>query len=322
MAAFQSFVVCFIVAFAVVVSPTCAKLSPDFYAKVCPKALPAIRSVVQNAIFREPRNGASLLRLHFHDCFVNGCDGSVLLDDTANFTGEKTALPNLNSLRAFDVVDEIKTAVNKACRRNVVSCADILAVAARDSVDILGGSSYYYKVLLGRRDARNASKNDANNDIPSPLLNFTQLLSNFQAHGLNLKDLVALSGSHTIGLARCIAFRGRIYNDTNINPAFAASRQQQCPVTGGDNNTEPLDATTKRFDTVYFRSLIKSKGLLHSDQELFKGKGSESDKLVQLYSTHPHNFARDFAASIIKMGNIKPLTGNQGEVRLNCRKVN
>jgi peroxidase len=186
----------------------------------------------------------------------------------------------------------------------------------------LGGSSYYYKVLLGRRDARNASKNDANNDIPSPFFNFTQLLSNFQAHGLNLKDLVALSGGHTIGLARCIAFRGRIYNDTNINPAFAASRQQQCPVTRGDNNTEPLDATTTRFDTVYFRSLIKSKGLLHSDQELFKGKGSESDKLVQLYSTHPHNFARDFAASIIKMGNIKPLTGNQGEVRLNCRKVN
>jgi peroxidase len=187
----------------------------------------------------------------------------------------------------------------------------------------LGGSSFYYKVLLGRRDARNASKNDANNDIPSPLLNFTQLLSNFQAHGLNLKDLVALSGSHTIGLARCIAFRGRIYNDTNINPAFAASRRQQCPVTGGDNNIEPLDATTTRFDTVYFNSLMNSEGLLHSDQELFKGDGSESDKLVQLYSTTDNlNFAKDFAASMIKMGNIKPLTGNQGEVRLNCRRVN
>jgi hypothetical protein len=71
MAAFQSFVVCLIVAFAVVVSPTCADLCPDFYAKVCPDALPTIRSVVQNAINHEPRIGASLLRLHFHDCFVN-----------------------------------------------------------------------------------------------------------------------------------------------------------------------------------------------------------------------------------------------------------
>jgi peroxidase len=186
----------------------------------------------------------------------------------------------------------------------------------------LGGSSYYYKVLLGRRDARNASRNDANTNLPPPFFNFTQLLSSFQAHGLNLKDLVALSGGHTIGLTRCIAFRARIYNDTNINPAFAASMQQHCPVTGGDNNTEPLDATPTRFDTVYFKSLLKSKGLLHSDQELFKGDGNESDKLVRFYSTHHLNFAKDFAASMIKMGNIKTLTGKQGEVRLNCRRVN
>jgi hypothetical protein len=62
-------------------------------------------------------------------------------------------------------------------------------------------------------------------------------------------------------------------------------------VTGGDNNTEPLDATPTRFDTMYFRSLMKSEGLLHSDQELFKGDDSKSDKLVQLYSTtHNLNF--------------------------------
>jgi len=47
------------------------QLTPDFYNKVCPQALPVIKSVVQRAIFRERRMGASLLRLHFHDCFVN-----------------------------------------------------------------------------------------------------------------------------------------------------------------------------------------------------------------------------------------------------------
>lgn len=66
-----------------------------------------------------------------------GCDGSVLLDDTRNFTGEKTALPNINSIRGLSVVDEIKAAVDKACKRPVVSCADILAIAARDSVSIV-----------------------------------------------------------------------------------------------------------------------------------------------------------------------------------------
>ncbi|XP_061350615.1 peroxidase RIP1-like [Gastrolobium bilobum] len=304
-------------------NPSHAQLTPDFYNEVCHQALPIIKSVVKNAISRERRMGASLLRLHFHDCFVNGCDGSVLLDDTPNFIGEKTAFPNMGSIRGLEVIDEIKAAVDKACKRPVVSCADILAIAARDSVSILGGSRYWFNVLLGRRDARTASKDAANSNLPAPFLTFSQLLSNFQSHGLDLKDLVALSGAHTIGFAHCSTFQSRIYNDTNIAPKFASALQGMCPKSGGDNNLVALDhATPTRFDTSYYKALLSKRGLLHSDQELFKGDGSESDALVQLYSKNPFAFARDFKASMIKMGNMKPLTGNFGEIRMNCRKVN
>lgn len=65
---------------------------------------------------------------------LQGCDGSILLDDTETFKGEKTAGPNKNSVRGFEVIDNIKTAINLVCLDNVISCSDILAVAARDSV--------------------------------------------------------------------------------------------------------------------------------------------------------------------------------------------
>jgi peroxidase len=57
----------------------------------------------------------------------------VLLDDTSTFEGENTAAPNLNSTLGFEVIDAIKKDLESACPGKV-SCADILTMAARDSV--------------------------------------------------------------------------------------------------------------------------------------------------------------------------------------------
>ena len=182
----------------------------------------------------------------------------------------------------------------------------------------MGGPSY--QVVLGRRDERTASLNNANTNLPPPFS--TLLLSLFQSHGFELKDVVVLSGGHTIGLARCVTCRAHIYNETNIHPGFAASMQRVRPATGGNDNKAPLDETTEKIDTLYFKALVQSRGLLHSDQELFKGDGSESEYLVQHYSNNPKECYKDFGDSMIKMGNMKVLTGTDGEIRLNCRKIN
>ncbi|XP_055832456.1 peroxidase P7-like [Solanum dulcamara] len=319
MASFKSAIVLFFLVS--LMGSSSAQLTTGFYSKSCPKLYETVKSVVNSAIQKETRMGASLLRLFFHDCFVNGCDGSLFLDDTSTFTGEKRAQPNFNSARGFEVIDNIKSAVEKVCP-GVVSCADILAVTARDSVVILGGPNW--DVKLGRRDARTASQGAANSSIPTPTSNLNRLISSFSAVGLSTKDMVALAGAHTIGQARCTSFRGRIYNETkNLDASLARTRQNNCPRTSGsgDNNLAPLDLQTPtNFDNHYFVNLVNKKGLLHSDQQLFNG--GSVDSIVKSYSNNPSSFTTDFVTAMIKMGDIRPLTGSKGEIRKNCRRIN
>ncbi|KAI3671571.1 hypothetical protein L1987_87310 [Smallanthus sonchifolius] len=303
--------------FAIATTSSDSGLYPSYYDRVCPQALPTIKRVVEDALAQERRMGASLLRLHFHDCFVNGCDASILLDQTTTIDSEKNAAPNANSARGFEVIDKIKYEVDKVCGGPVVSCADILTVAARDSVVALGGPTW--NVKLGRRDSTTASRTAADANIPSPFMDLPALIKNFKDQGLDEEDLVVLSGAHTLGFAQCRTFRNRTYSDTNIDPAFASHLRTICPQVGSDSSLAPLDPTPASFDVKYFTNLVSKKGLLRSDQALFNG--GETDELVSEYNGNQNEFFEDFAESMIKMGDIKPLTGNRGQIRNNCRKV-
>ncbi|XP_057825569.1 cationic peroxidase 1 [Cryptomeria japonica] len=294
------------------------QLSSTFYDTTCPNLSSTVQTAVNSAVATEARMGASLVRLHFHDCFVNGCDGSILLDDSTNITSEKTARPNNNSVRGYDVIDTIKSQVEGICS-GVVSCADIVALAARDSVVALGGPSW--TVLFGRRDSLTANQTGANSDLLPSNSSLSNLISGFSAKGLSTQDMIALSGAHTIGQARCITFRTHIYNETNINSTYATSVQANCPFNGGDDNLSPLDVQTPTtFDIDYYTNLINQQGLLHSDQELFNNGSADSQ--VTTYANDQTTFFSDFAAAMVNMGNISPLTGTSGEIRTNCRVPN
>ncbi|GMY38249.1 peroxidase 4 [Fagus crenata] len=297
------------------------QLSATYYASSCPILFRTIKSIVETTISKEARMGASILRLFYHDCFVNGCDGSLLLDDTPNFIGEKTSPANRNSARGFEIIDSIKSAVEEICP-GVVSCADILAIASRDAVFILGGPNW--TVELGRRDATTASQAAANTSLPSLGLTLDEFINSFNKLGLSTRDLVALLGAHTIGQAKCVTFRDRIYNETSsIEDSFARTRQVDCPRTIGsvDNNLAPLDLQSPtQFNNNYYQNLVQNRGLLHVDQQLFSG--GSSDTIVTNYSISGEAFKSDFATAMIKMGGISPLTGSKGQIRKNCRRVN
>ncbi|CAA2990524.1 lignin-forming anionic peroxidase [Olea europaea subsp. europaea] len=168
-----------------------AQLSSTFYDSTCPNALSTIRTSIRRAVSSERRMAASLIRLHFHDCFVQGCDASILLDDAPGITSEKTAGPNDNSARGYEVIDSAKSAVENICP-GVVSCADILAVAARDASAAVGGPSWTVK--LGRRDSTMATRSLVESNLPDARDDLRTLISTFSRKGLNERDMVVLSG--------------------------------------------------------------------------------------------------------------------------------
>ncbi|GAV63968.1 peroxidase domain-containing protein [Cephalotus follicularis] len=312
---------------ALTLKQTNAQLSASFYATTCPNVSSIVINVIQQALQSDPRIGASLTRLHFHDCFVDGCDGSLLLDSTASIQSEKNAGPNTNSTRGFNVVDNIKTAVESSCP-GVVSCADILALAAESSVSLAGGPSW--NVLLGRRDSLTANQAGANTSIPSPFESLSNITAKFAAVGLNTNDLVALSGAHTFGRAQCRLFSNRLYNfsgtgnpDSTLSTSYLATLQQTCPQNGAGFNVANLDPTTPNgFDNNYYTNLQNNQGLLQSDQELFSTSGASTISIVNTFSGDQTAFFQAFVQSMINMGNISPLTGSNGEIRADCKKVN
>lgn len=302
------------------------QLDYKFYDNTCPNLTKIVRYGIWSAISNDTRMPASLLRLHFHDCFVNGCDGSVLLDDTSTFTGEKNAFPNRNSARGYEVIDAIKADVEKACP-STVSCTDILTLAAREAIYLTRGP--YWSVSLGRRDSLTASQSAANDQIPSPFEPLENITAKFVSKGLDVKDVVVLSGAHTIGFAQCSTFKRRLFNfdgsgnpDPTLDSSFLGSLRSICPnQNDSDSNLAPLDAvTTNKFDNVYFKNLMNSSGLLQSDQALMNDNRTAA--LVSNYSKYPYLFSKDFAASMVKLTNIGVLTGQNGEIRKNCRMVN
>lgn len=103
-----------------------------FYDATCSAAESIVKGAVQSAVALDGTIAASIIRLHFHDCFAQGCDASIMLTGTGS---ERDAPPNL-SVRGYGVINDAKAQLESSCP-GVVSCADIIALAARDSVEIV-----------------------------------------------------------------------------------------------------------------------------------------------------------------------------------------
>ncbi|KAG6647195.1 hypothetical protein CIPAW_07G062100 [Carya illinoinensis] len=294
-------------------------LSLNYYEKTCPNAESIVTNAVKSAMSKDKTVPAALLRLHFHDCFIRGCDASVLLSSKGSNKAEKDGPPNV-SLHALYVIDSAKKEL-EACCPGVVSCADILALAARDAVSLSGGPSW--EVPKGRKDGR-TSKASETIQLPAPTFSISQLQQSFSQRGLSMDDLVALSGGHTLGFSHCSSFQNRIHNfnsthkiDPSMHPSFAASLKGVCPKNNKAKNAgTSMDPSSTTFDNTYFKLILQGKGLFSSDQALLDFPKTKD--LVSKFASSQEAFTKAFMNSMIKMSSI---TGGQ-EIRKDCRVVN
>ncbi|KOM28977.1 hypothetical protein LR48_Vigan627s002600 [Vigna angularis] len=302
-----------------------AELTPGFYNNVCPNVEQLVRSAVALKFQQTFVTAPATLRLYFHDCFVRGCDASILL---ANSNSEKDH-PDDISLAGdgFDTVIKAKEAVDSDPKcRNKVSCADILALATRDVVNLAGGP--FYDVELGRRDGRISTIASVQRHLPHPDFNLDQLNSMFNFNGLSQTDMIALSGAHTIGFSHCNRFSKRIYNfspknriDPTLDLQYAFQLRQMCPLKVDPRIAINMDPVTpQKFDNQYFKNLQNGQGLFTSDQVLFTDERSKAT--VNSFASDERTFQKAFIDAITKLGRVGVKTGKQGEIRFDCTRSN
>ncbi|KAF8660024.1 hypothetical protein HU200_058109 [Digitaria exilis] len=309
-----------LVAAAAAVSAGSGGLSVYFHVESCPQLETIVRSNVDAAIRQNVRLTAGLLRVFFHDCFPQGCDASILLDNVllSGPKSEQLEIPN-QTLRpeALKLIDDIRGALSDACGGPTVSCADITTLATRDAVAASGGP--LFDVPLGRRDGLAPASSNLVGTLPAPVFDVPTLLEAFSNRSLDTADLVALSGAHTVGRGHCPSFSDRLPPNADMDPALRQKLAAKC---GKDPNAEQvLDVRTPNaFDNKYYLDLITKQGLFTSDQGLINHPATK--RIATRFALNQAAFFDQFATSMLKMSQMDVLTGNDGEVRLNCALTN
>ncbi|TVU20043.1 hypothetical protein EJB05_36230, partial [Eragrostis curvula] len=330
-------------------------LQVGFYQGTCPIAEDVVHEEMRLILMEDSTLAPSLLRMHYHDCFVQGCDGSVMLKSRKK-KAERDALPN-RSMRGFDAIERIKARLETVCPLTV-SCADIIAMAARDAVYLSHGP--WYDVETGRRDGSVSVAEYAENDLAPPDSNIVDVKTFFSVKSLNSKDIAVLFGSclplpnsllpnflsspphlfpfsrcHSIGTSHCGPIQKRLYNftghmdqDPSLDPAYAAQLKKLCPPPrpgddddgGGEGKTKvPLDpGSNYTFDLSYYRHVLATGGLFESDGSLLKDPVTRGYVEKVANASSPDEYYKDLGEAMVKMGRTDVLYGEQGEIRATC----
>ncbi|RYR31132.1 hypothetical protein Ahy_B01g055920 isoform A [Arachis hypogaea] len=303
----------------------------NFYKETCPQAEDIIKEQVKLLYKRHKNTAFSWLRNIFHDCAVQRCDASLLLDSTRRTLSEKETDRSFG-LRNFRYIETIKEAVERECP-GVVSCADILVLSARDGIVSLHPSykslqlgGPYIPLKTGRRDGRRSRAEVVEQYLPDHNESISSVLDKFGAMGIDTPGVVALLGAHSVGRTHCVKLVHRLYPevDSALNPEHVPHMLKKCP----DSIPDPKAVQYVRndrgtpmvLDNNYYRNILDNKGLLLVDHQLAHDKRTKP--FVKKMAKSQDYFFKEFSRAITILSENNPLTGSKGEIRKQCNLAN
>lgn len=297
-------------------------LMMDFYRETCPQAEEIIREQVKLLYKRHKNTAFSWLRNIFHDCAVQSCDASLLLDSTRKTISEKETDRSFG-MRNFRYIEEIKDAVERECP-GVVSCADILVLSARDGIVAVGGP--YIPMKTGRRDGRRSRSEVLEQYLPDHNESTSSVLEKFSAMGIDTPGVVALLGAHSVGRTHCVKLVHRLYPDVDpaLNPDHVPHMLKKCydpiPDPKAVQYVRNDRGTPMKLDNNYYRNILDNKGLLMVDHDL--AQDQRTRPFVKKMAKSQDYFFQHFSRAITLLSENNPLTGDQGEIRRHCNLAN
>ncbi|XP_058209626.1 peroxidase 29-like [Rhododendron vialii] len=297
-------------------------LSYDFYEGTCPQVEDIVRAGLKSVSLTDPTTPSAMLRLMFHDCQVQGCDASILID-TVTMPSEMDSTKNFG-IRKRETITLLKSMVEVVCPHRV-SCADILILAARDAVAMSGGP--WIQVPLGRRDSISfPSYSLADSLLPAAGLGVDGMLRIFGSKGMSIEESVAIMGSHTLGVSHCFNIFTRLQAPQQgkaeyIEPGLETLLKLSCPLGSLTPNSSFVvnDPTSLTFDNQYYLNAMRGRGILRVDAEL--PSDLRTGPFVRNFGENQEDFFRAFSSGFVKLASSGVLTGDQGVIRGICSVI-
>ncbi|XP_074290107.1 peroxidase 57-like [Silene latifolia] len=304
-------------------------LQVGYYRGKCPDKSIDIQGFIEHIVtehyYSDKTTLPAFLRMQFHDCFVNGCDASILIYGSAT---ERVHAANAG-VREYDFLDDLKAKVESICP-DTVSCADLIAIATTTVLKLGGGPNY--PVQTGRKDGSRSNAGDVK--LPRPSVNVQQSFEFFKAKGFSLEEMVALIGCHTVGIAHCGTFQNRLYpGNTEYDPDMDGSLRWQlsekCPQYETSTQAVLLDQgsggysnyySDDKFDVSFFHQILQQRGVLTIDQALARDPSTANT--VRSFAGSQGLFNAILAQAMVKLQAVDVKTGLDGNIRKVCSKFN